>query len=77
MDLSFLSLKDIYYTNHIYHLSSTISRKAGESIEYGHFVVQIFDGKEYHVYDDNKVNYVKTKSVLEVEEFQKNIYAVS
>ena len=32
MDLSFLSLKDIYGTNHIYHLSSAISRKGGKSI---------------------------------------------
>ena len=46
MDLSFLSLKDIYGTNHIYHLCSALSRKAGESIEYGHFVAYVFDGEE-------------------------------
>ena len=77
MDLSFLSLKDIYGTNRIYHICSVISRKAGESIKYGHFVAYIFDGEERCVYDDNKINYVQTKSGLEDEEFQKNIYAFS
>ena len=77
MDFSFLSLKDIYGTNRIYCLCSTISRKAGESIEYRHFVAYIFDGEECRVYDDNKINYVQTKSVLEDEEFQRSIYAVS
>ena len=77
MNFSFLSLKDIYSTNRIYHLCSAISRKAGESIEYGHFVAYIFDGEECRVYDDNKINYVQTKSVLEDEEFQRSIYAVS
>ena len=72
-----LLLKDIYGTNRIYHLCSAISRKAGESIEYGHFVAYIFDGEECRVYDDNKINYVQTKSVLEDEEFQRSIYAVS
>ena len=57
-DLSFLSQKDIYGTNRIHHLCSAISRKAGESIEYGHFVAYIFDGEECRVYDDNKINYV-------------------
>ena len=65
MDLSFVSLKDIYDTNHIYNLCSAISRKAGESIEYGHFVAYILDGEECRVYDDNKINFVQTKSVLE------------
>ena len=74
MDLSFLSLKDIYGTNGIYHLCSAISRKAGESTEY---VAYIFDGEECRVYDNNKINYVQTKSVLEDEEFQRSIYAVS
>ena len=74
MDLSFLSLKDIYGTNRIYHLCSAISRKADESAEY---VAYIFDGEECRVYDDNKINYVQTKSVLEDEEFQRSIYAVS
>ena len=73
----FLSLKDIYETNHIYHICSAVSRKAGDSIEYGHFVAYIFDGEECRVYDDNKINFVQTKSVLEDEEFQKSIYAVS
>ena len=73
MDLSFLSLNNIYGTNGIYHLCSAISRKAGESIEYGHFVAYIFDGEECRVYDDNKINYVQTKSVLEDEEFQGSI----
>ena len=68
---------DIYGTNRIYHLYSAISRKAGESIEYGHFVAYIFDGEECRVYDDNIINYVKTKSVLEDEEFQRSICAVS
>ena len=66
-----LSLKDIYCTNHTYPLSSTISRKSGENIEYGLFVMYIFAEKECHVNDDNKINYVKTKSVLEDEVFQK------
>ena len=77
MDLSFLSLKDIYDINRIYRLCSSISKKAGKSIKYGHFVPYIFDGEEYCVYDDNKISYVQTKSVLEDEEFQKSIYAVS
>ena len=77
MNLSFLWLKDINDTNRIYHLCSAVSRKTGESIEYGHFVAYIFDGEECRVYDDNKINYVQTKSVLEDEEFQKSIYAVS
>ena len=77
MDLSFLSLKDICGTNHIHHLCSALSRKAGESIEYGHFVAHVFDGEEWCVYDGNKINYVQKKSVLEYEEFQKGIYAVS
>ena len=77
MDLSFLLLKDIYGTNRIYHFCSAISRKAGESIEYGHFVVHIFDGEECRVYDDKKINYVQTKAVLEDEEFQRSIYSVS
>ena len=77
MGLSFLSLKDIYGTNHIHHLCSALSRKAGESIEYGHFVAHVFDGEEWCVYDGNKINYVQKKSVLEYEEFQKGIYAVS
>ena len=77
MDLSFLSLKDIYGTNHIHHLCSALSRKAGESIEYGHFVAHVFDGEEWCVYGGNKINYVQKKSVLEYEEFQKGIYAVS
>ena len=77
MNLSILSLKDIYGTNRIYHLWSAISRKAGESIGYGHFVAYIFDGEECHVYDDKKINYVQMKSVLEDEEFQKIIYAIS
>ena len=71
MDLSFLSLKDIYGTNHIYHIRSAISRKAGESIKYGYFVAYVFDGAECRFYDDNKINHVKTTSVLEDEEFQK------
>ena len=75
MDLSFLSLKNIYGTNYIYHLCSAISRKAGDSIEYGHFVTYIFDGEERHVYDDNKINFVQTKSVLEDEEFQIALFA--
>ena len=29
----------------------------------------MFDGKECRVYDDNKVNYDKAKSVVEDEEF--------
>ena len=53
------------------------SRKAGESIEYGDFVAHIFDGEECRVYDDNKINYVQTKAVLEDEEFQRSIYSVS
>ena len=74
MDLSFLWLKYIYGTNHrVYHLCSAISRKAGESTEYGHFVAYIFDGEECRVYDDNKTNYVQTKSVLEDDEFQRSI----
>ena len=73
MDFSFLSLKDIYSTNRIYHLCSAISRKAGESIEYGDFAAYIFDGEECRVYDDNKINYVQTKLVLEDEEFQRSI----
>ena len=77
MDLSFLSLKDIYGINRIYRLCSARSRNAGKSIEYGHFVPYIFDGKEFRVYDDNKISYVQTKSFLEDEEFQKSIYAVS
>ena len=72
-----VNLKDIYGTNHIYHLRNAIPRKAGESIEYGHFVAYTFDAEECHVYDDNKINYVKIKSVLEDEEFQNNIYTVS
>ena len=76
-NLSFLSLKDIYGTNRIYHLCSAISKKAGESIEYGHFVAYIFDGEECRVSDDSKINYVQKKSVLEDEEFQKSIYAFS
>ena len=75
--MSFLSLKDIYGTNRIHHLCCAISRKAGESIEYGYFVAYIFDEEECRVYDHNKINYVQTKSVLEEEEFQKRIYAVS
>ena len=39
-----------------------MSRKACENIEYGQFVAY---GRECRVYDDNKINYVKTKSVLE------------
>ena len=77
MDLSFLSLNDIYGTNRIYNLCSPMSRKAAESIEYGHFVTYIFDGEECRVYDDNQINQVQTKSVLEDEEFHKSIYAVS
>ena len=77
MDLSFLSLKDIYGTNRIYNLCSAMSRKAAESIEYGHFVTYIFDGEECRVYDDNRINYVPTKSVLVDEEFQRSIDAVS
>ena len=76
-NLSFLSLKDIYGTNRIYHLCSAISKKAGESIEYGHFVAYIFDGEECRVSDDSKINYVQKKSVLEDEEFQKSNYAFS
>ena len=75
--MSFVSLKDIYGTNHIYNLCSAISRKTGESIEYGHFVADILDGEECCVYDNNKINFVQTKSVLEDEVFQKSIYAVS
>ena len=71
MDLSFFSLKDIYGTNYIYHLRSTIQRKADESIENGHFLAYIFDGKKCRVYDDNKINYVRAKLVLEDDEFQK------
>ena len=71
MDLSFLSLKDIYGANHIYHLRSAISRKAGESIKYGYCVAYIFDWEECRIYDNNKINHVKTKSVLKDEEFQK------
>ena len=37
----------------------------------------MFDGKECRVYDDNKVNYDKAKSVVEDEEFWKNVYAVN
>ena len=37
----------------------------------------MFDGKECPVYDDNKVNYDKAKSVVEDEEFWKNVYAVN
>ena len=37
------------------------SRKAGESIKYGHFVVHIFDGEECRVYDDNKLIMFKRK----------------
>ena len=77
VDLSFLSLNDIYGINRIYHPCSAISRKAGESIEYGHFVMYIFDGEECRVYDDNRINYVPTKSVLVDEEFQRSIDAVS
>ena len=40
-------------------------------------MANIFDGKERRVYDNNKINYVKTKSGLQNEEFQKNIYTVS
>ena len=71
MDLSFLSLKDIYGANHIYHLRSAISKKACESIKYGYCVAYIFDGEECRIYDNNKINHVKTKSVLKDEEFQK------
>ena len=53
MDLYFLSLKDTYGTNRIYHLYRETSRKAGESIEYGHFVAHIFDGEKCRVYEDN------------------------
>ena len=49
MDFSFLSPKDIYGTNRIYHICSAISRKAGESSEYGHFVAYILDGEECRV----------------------------
>ena len=77
MDLSFLSLKDIYGIIRIYHPCSAISRKAGESIECGHFVTYIFDEEECRVYDDNRINYVPTKSVLVDEEFQRSIDAVS
>ena len=52
MDLSFLSLKDIYDKNRIYHICSAISRKAAESIKCGHCVTYIFDGEECRVYDD-------------------------
>ena len=55
----------------------TISVAQYQGVEHGHFLAYIFDGKECRVYDDNKVNYVKLKSVPEDEEFQKNIYAVS
>ena len=37
------------------------SRKAGESIKYGDFVVHIFDGEECRVYDDNKLIMFKRK----------------
>ena len=53
MDLYFLSLKDTYGTNRIYHLYRETSRKAGESIEYGHFVAHIFDGEKCRVYENN------------------------
>ena len=43
MDSSFLLLKDIYGIYHIYHLHSTVSKGAGESIEYGHSVAYISD----------------------------------
>ena len=52
-------------------------KETGKRIDYGHFVANIFDGKERRVYDNNKINYVKTKSVLQNEEFPENIYAVS
>ena len=77
MDLSFLSLNNIYGTNGIYHLCSAISRKAGASIEYGHFVAYIFDVEECCVCDDDKISYVQTKTVLEDEEFQRSIYTDS
>ena len=77
MDFPFLSLKDIYGIYQIYHFRSTASRRAGESIEYGHFVAYISHGKECRVYDDDKISHVKTKLVLEDEEFQKGIYTVS
>ena len=37
----------------------------------------VFQGKDCCVYDDNKINYFKTKLVLEDEEFQKNRYSVN
>ena len=71
MDSSFSSMKDIYSTNHIYYISNTTSRRDGESIGYGHFVAYIFDWEKCCTYSENKINYVKTKLVLEYEEFQK------
>ena len=40
-------------------------------------MANVFDAKESCVYEDNKIDYVKTKSVLQNEEFHKNIYTVS
>ena len=54
-----------------------MSKRADESTQYGRFEAYIFDGKECRFYDDKKINYIKTKLILEDEEIQKSIYAVS
>ena len=60
MDLSFVSLKDIYGTDHIYP-SPYLAQYQGKLVKafnMDSFVAYTFDGRECRVYDDNKILYL-------------------